>query len=512
MHSDAKVAVGVATLYLANIVTLVLNTLFLVLLTNSLHPIEEVGLVSFLNLVVVSVATLSVLALPVTGAGVTATPPAVTRFLSEFMRNAGSSARKVYLGSLLVCGAVSASIFVLLYVSPAASLIAGPLDQSTVFFAGLDAVVYSFAQLGTYSMLGTGRATGAGKVIIASSLARYACAAALLLLGAGPPGVFMGFVVGDALLAMFANASVSGALRHLPGPSLGLGQVRSYMASVFFAALMGLAVSQTDKLLAFFQQGLGDLAIYNVATVGAAVASFAPSAATNVLVPALSSYADEAKKRSMLRLYTRYISLTAVPMGFGLAAVSPFLLRLFGDAYVSGWPLLSVVAISISFSSIAAVYSSSLLVEDRAHHFTLSSLAALVVLVSVSVFAVPYVGLFGIALGRAGMMLAMLVAVAFFVHRSGMLVLDVAAYAKSLVASAAMGAVVFGVLYLGQGVGLATRAASVGAALLMMPAGLVIYLLIMKALRGFSQSDMDFIDTLLPSSLRFVSKLARRLL
>ena len=83
MHSEERVAAGVAALYLANITTLVLNTLFLVLLTNWVS-VQEVGLVTLLNVVVVSVATVAVLALPVSGTGLTATPPAVTRFLSEF--------------------------------------------------------------------------------------------------------------------------------------------------------------------------------------------------------------------------------------------------------------------------------------------------------------------------------------------------------------------------------------------------------------------------------------------
>ena len=512
MHSEAKVAVGVAALYLANISTLVLNTLFLVLLTNYIPP-AEVGLVSLLNVVVVSVATISILALPVSGSGVSATPPAVTRFLSEYIGSGEGSARRVYLFSLGICAALSAAVAGLISYAPVASLIAGPLDAQTVSFAALDALVYSFAQLGAYSMLGIGRATAIGKLIIASSALRYAAAAALLVAGAGPSGVFIGFLAGDLLLAVWSNATAFRLVEHQRGSGGDFGPVRRYMASVFLAAMVGLAVSQTDKLLAFFQQGLFNLAFYNVASVGAAVASFAPGAATNVLVPALSSYGDrEDLKRTMLKNYTRYISLTAIPMGFGLAAVSPFLLRVFGDEYATAAPLMSIISISISFSSIAAVYTSSLLVDDKAHHFTLSSVLALSSLVVVALVTVPVLGLRGIALGRAAMLFTMLGAVALFLRRTGSLVLDAEAYVKSLGASALMAAIVFGTLYLGQDFGLASRAASVGAALVMIPGGLIIYLLIMKALRGFNQSDMDFIDVLLPPSLRFLSKLARRLL
>lgn len=512
MHSEERVAVGVAALYLANITALVLNTLFLVLLTNFVS-VQEVGLVSLLNLVVVSVATIAVLALPVSGSGLSATPPAVTRFLAEFIGNGRGSARRVYLLSVAICGAVSVVIVAVISYPPVASMIAGPFNSNAVLFAGLDALVFSFAQLGAYSMLGAGKATAAGKLIIASSALRYAAAAILLVSGAGPSGIFIGFLAGDLLLATWGNASAFRGVEHFRASGVDMRPVTRYMVSVFAAAVVGLAVSQTDKLLAFFQQGFYNLAFYNIASVGAAVASFAPSAATNVLVPALSSYGgDGDKKRSMIREYTRYISIISMPMGFGLAAMSPYLLRTFGEDYVSAAPILSILSVSTALSSIAAVYTASLLVDDKAHHFTLSSVLALAGLIVVAVLTVPTLGLNGVALGRAAMLFIMLGAVAYFVRRSGMLVLDTEAYCKSLVASALMAAFVYGTLYLARQAWLVSRAAVVVGSTLMIPVGVLVYLVVMKAIKGFNQTDMDFFDALLPPRLRILSRMARKFL
>ncbi len=510
MHSEAKVAVGVAALYFANITTLALNTVFLVLLTNVLD-VSDVGLVTFLNVLLVTAATVAVMALPVTGAGVAATPPAVARFLSASGDEAASP-RRVYFVSALICAGISVAVFLLLAYGPIAAAIGGPFDSGPVFFAGLDVVVFSFGQLGAYSMLGTGQATSAGKLIVGSSVLRYFAAGLLLALGAGPSGVFMGFVLGDLSLAILSNASAGKSVGRLKSGSGGFAPVAGYMVSVFLAALVGVGVSQTDKLLAFLQQGLGNLAVYNVAATGAAVASFAPSAATNVLVPALSTYADPERRKSMLRTYTRYISLTAVPIGFVLAAVSPFLLQVFGEAYAAGWPLLAIVSVSISLSSVAAVYSSSLLVDDRAHHFTVSSLVALAGLVVVAVATVPYLGLTGIALGRAAMLFVMLGAVAYFARHTGMLVLDSDAYAKSVGASAAMGVVVYAALFFIATSVATSRAITVVSAVAMVPLGLCLYLLLMKGMKAFNESDLEFVDAILPRPLRFVSRLARMLL
>jgi len=512
LHSEEKVAVGVAALYLANITTLVLNTVFLVLLTNWVS-VQEVGLVTLLNVVVVSVATVAVLALPVSGTGLTATPPAVTRFLAEFTGSKKGSARRVYVASAIICGGVSVVAAAVVSYAPVASAIASGFSDTVVLIAGLDAIAYSFAQLGAYSMLGAGRAPAAGRLIIASSAVRYASAGVLLVSGYGPTGIFLGFIVGDALQAALGNISAFRDVRGTQAPVVDMKPVSRYMMSVLGAAAVGLAVSQTDKVVAFFQGGHFSIALYNVASVGAAVASFAPSAATNVLVPALSSYGgDSEKKRSLVKKYTRYITLVATPMGFGLAALSPFLLQVFGTQYASAAPVLAIISISIALSAVVSVYASSLLVDDRAHHVTYSSILALGALVVVAVLGVPTLGLAGVALARAAMLFVMLGSVAYFVKERGMLVLDAEAYAKSVGSASAMATFIYGGLSLIEKAGFGSRAEAVAGSLVMMPLGLLVYIAAMKLLRGFTHEDMDFVNALLPRRLRFLSRLFRTLL
>lgn len=511
-ETDAKIARGAAALYFSNITTLVLNTLFLVLLANYYASNQaEVGVVSILNVVLVSVTTISILASPLVGAGV-ATPPAVAKFLAQYRGSTDKSGRSVYLISLGICGALSASILLLSTYGPVADLVAGPSEAGAVFFACLDAVVYSFAQLGAYSMLGNGRTTSAGKAIIVSSVLRYAFASLLLLAGMGPPGVFVGFALGDSSLAIFSNYVTGLDLRRRPSGQVPSGPVLRYMSSVLLAALMGLAVSQSDKLLAFLQLGLPTLAVYNIATVGAAVASFVPSAVTNVLVPYLGGYAsDEGEEKKMLRSYTRHISLTAMPVGFELAAVSPFLLRVFGDAYASGAPIMAVIAISISLTAVSAVYTSSLLVDDRAHHFALSTVLGLVGLVVVAFLTVPTQGALGVAIARSAMLLVSSLLIAYFVWRAGRLVLDAGAYLKSLGASVLMAAIVLDVLVFLAREGLGRLGLVLGS-LIMMPVGFAIYLMSMKALKAFAEEDIDFLESLLPRWLGVLSRLARKFL
>lgn len=517
-ESDSRVARGVAALYVAGITTLGLNTLFLVLLTNLL-PQNEVGLISFLNVVLIAASTIGVLALPLIGSAHMATPPAVARFLSPFRGPGTARGRRVYFLSLGICAAASLAIVALSSYPPIADRVAGPQYASAVFFACLDAMAYSFGQLGVYAMLGTDRVASAGKLVMLSSALRYVFASAFILAGRGPGLIFVGFALGDSVLAVAANARAYRDLSPASEGGPGTRSVLKYMVSVFVAALVGLAVSQSDKILVYLRLNLTDLAVYNVATVGAAVASFIPNSVTNVLVPSLAAQGDhEDAKRDLLKSYSRHVNLTAIPIGFELAAVSPFLLKIFdltvatGDPYAQGGaPVMALIALAISFTAVSAVFSSSLLVDDRAHHFTVSNLLGLAGLVIVALLAVPTLGSFGIALGRSAMLFIIFGSTTYFVWRSGRLVLDVGVYLKSAAASGLAAAVVFFVLsYLNTfGVG---RTLMVVASVAMLPAGFLLYLAAMKALKAYKEEDMEFLESLLPSRLRFFLRIARKLL
>jgi O-antigen/teichoic acid export membrane protein len=380
-------------------------------------------------------------------------------------------------------------------------------------------MVYSFGQLGVYAMLGTDRVASAGKLIVVSSALRYLFASAFVLDGLGPAWIFIGFALGDLFLAATANFRAFGELRGGAEVSVPFRTVFKYMASVFVAALVGLAVSQSDKLLVYVQTDSVHLAVYNVATVGAAVASFIPNSVTNVLVPSLAAQGDnESAKRDLLRSYSRHVNLTAIPVGFELAAISPFLLKVFelvGTPNVpyaqGGAPIMALIAISISFTAVSAVFSSSLLVDDRAHHFTVSNLLGLVGLVLVALITVPTLGFLGIALGRAVMLFIILGSTMYFVWRSGRLTLDLPTYARSVGASGVAAAVLFLALTAIGDVS-TSRSGLVLASLVALPVGFVIYLVVMKSLRAYKEEDMQFLDSLLPRRLRFFSRLARKLL
>lgn len=489
MDAELKAARGAASLYFASVLSVVLNTGYLVLLTNLL-PQQTVGSVALLNVLVIAIATASALGIPVVGAGLSATPPAVARFLSEYTRAGnGRAARTVILISLVVCGVIS---FLLAFL-----LIRG-LPGRASEFAALDGVAFAFGQIGAYSLIGTENAGKAGGILVVSALLRYLAASVLLVAGFGAPGVFGGFIVGDVFLAV---AGVYLAARSIPAtgsPRVERG-LYSYMFSVLLSGLIGLGVSQSDRLIAFVQTGLGNLAIYNIAAVGASIAAFAPLAVTNALVPVLPLLGQPGSERRLkvLRDYTRYVCLVAMPAGFGLAAIAPLLLLLFGPSYTAGANLVAVMGIAIGLTAISSVYASGLLASGKTYLFLIGNALGLASLVGVSYFLIPTLGLLGIAVGRAAMLAVTLAAFVVFARMLKELVLDVAGYLKSVLSSAIMFLVTSGVVAL-VSPHLPLRGEDVVFAIVMLPASLVLFILTMRLLRAFGKEDFDFLERLLP--------------
>jgi O-antigen/teichoic acid export membrane protein len=496
-------------------VALLLNTGYFVVLTNLLGTqTAEVGIVTLFNILIALTATVSNLALPLGGAGSTGTPPAVSRFVSEYTaKGERGAARKILTYSVATAGALSLVLSFILFSNPRAYGIHDVAGGTAFYFAGIDAVVYSIAQLGAYSLIGTGRAVAAAYALIASNVLRY-FAASILLFYLGLFGIFLGFALGDFVLVIIALPLSFAETSHKTSSSVDRKLILTYMFSVLVSSLIGFGIGQFDKLLALFQGGTTQLAIYNVGIAAAAVASFAPSAITNVLVPTLSSIplTEVVRRRKLMEVYTRYVAFVSAPMGFLTAATSPFLLRVFGDQYVVGSPLVAIVALAVAFSAEGAVYSSFILAGRKTHLFLAGNLLGLFTLVVLAVPLLPRLGLTGVAVGRAGMVLVAATTFAYTVRKAGNFVLDGRAYVKAILGSVVSGGTVYLLLFFMSSQLSLTRLGSVISSFLALVPGVGIYLLFLKTSKAFSREDVEFLRAVLPKGLSWIAELAKKLL
>lgn len=507
IERDTKVATAAASLYVSNLVTLILNTAFIVLITNFL-PLAQVGLFSLLNIVVIIVSTFSVFALPVTGGSIIGTPPAVTRFLPD-LRLYPSSAKRLIIFSFLVSLVISSLSASIIYFTGLSSLIAPANQRQALSLALLDCIAYSLAQIGAYTLIGIGKATDSSKVIIVSNAIRYLSSLFLVVTGFGIQGIFAGFVAGDFILALssiFISLRGSGGSRYT---KIRTSRIAYYSLSVFGLSLTGLAVTQLDKILAYLGKGLESLGVYNIAVIGASIVSFAPSALINALVSYMPVY-EKHEIPNLVKEYTRYVSILTSPLGFCLASVSPYLLIIFGSQYTQGAPVLALIAIALSATSISSVFASGLLVNDASHLFTLSNVFGVVTLVFSSYIMLPFLGIFGVALGRVLMLCVSFITTYYFARKMYLGIADWNTFVKTILASAAMGLVIFSMAYLSFTYFLFPRIIVVLLSIFYVFLGFVIYLVELKFMRILGEEDIEFLRRILPERFEWIASLVKK--
>lgn len=513
LKAQASVARGATSLYAANIIVLVANTLYFLVLTNFLRSTLGVGIVTALNIMIWFLVTVCILAQPIAMQSPVPAPLAVLKFIPELLaKRARSGARKLFATSLafsLVIGAVIASVPI-----AAPSLIIPFLGGQAVSLtyvrlAGVDVLVVSLGQVCVGALIALGEMKSATLYLILWSAARYALASVLLLTFA-ISGVLAGWILGDAVLLVLSLQRSIRTLRVGGGRSgFSMSELVRYSLYTLLSALIGFGVNQADKVFTLARQGLPELAIYNVAIVAASFAGFAPYALLTVLLPALSSL-HAAKKlqqmHDMVHSYTRYVSIVVLPVAFGFASITDVALRIFGQAYAGGLVPSVIVSVATGLTAVGAVYAGALLASGELRWFTAANVVGLLGMVAVSYSLTPTLGLSGPAVGRATLMALVTLVYGFALFRKGFFEFDLKAFLSAAAGSTVMGLVVFFAL---------SFAHSFLLKLAMLPfvvvLGALIYLGSLRALRLLTRTDLDFVSDLTPTRLHWLLPIATKL-
>ncbi len=502
-HSRVAVARGATSLYIANVVVLVANTLYFLILTNVLRSTLGVGIVTALNLMIWFLVTICIFAQPVTMQSPIPAPLAVLKFIPDLIaRNARAGAARIFILSLGIAAVIAlgiGAVFILLPNVVAALLGGAGVLPMFIQLAAVDVIFLSLGQVCIASLIAVGEMRKATIYIILWSVVRYLLASVFLYYYS-ITGVLGGWILGDAVLLALAFRTSIGTFGARGGKAeFSMPEFVKYSSITFVSALIGYAINQADKLFTLAQQGLPQLAIYNVAIVAASFSGFAPYALMTVLLPALSSLhaANEVKEiRDLVRHYSRYVSIIVIPVAVGFASITSVLLRIFGPAYVSGLLPSVIVSLVTGLTAVGAVYAAVLLAVGELKWYTGANLLGLLSLAVVAYLATPVLGLSGPALGRASLMILAALVYGYAALRSGYFELDVRAFVCAALSSMLMGAVVFLGLSLFQ---------TFLTKLVMMPVfvavGALVYLGCLRVLRLLQRDDIEFIRDIAPAKL-----------
>ena len=505
-HSRVSVARGATSLYIANVVVLVANTLYFLILTNILRSTLDVGILTALNLMIWFLVTVSILAQPVTMQSPIPAPLAVLKFIPELIaRKARPSAGRIFGLSMGIAGAIAIAIGAVLIASPV--LVTPLLGGSAVLpmyvqLSAIDVILLSLGQVCVASLIAGGEMRSATIYIILWSVVRYVLAS-LLLFNYAITGVLVGWVIGDGvLLAVSLRKSVRIFGVGRGTVEFSVPEFARYSSITFVSALIGYAINQADKLFTLAQQGLPKLAIYNVAIVAASFTGLAPYALTTVLLPALSSlHASNGvgEMRELVQHYSRYVSIIVIPVAVGFASITEVALRIFGPAYVAGLIPSVIVSLATGLTAVGAVYAAVLLAVGELKWYTAANVIGLGSLAAVAFAATPVLGLSGPALGRASLMVLAAIVYAYATLRRGFFELDVKAFLGAIGSSFLMGVVVFFALSFFH-----TFLFKLAMLPVVVVVGGVIYLGALRALRLLRKDDLDFIRDIVPERAHFL--------
>ena len=365
----------------------------------------------------------------------------------------------------------------------------------TVFPAAL-----SFVAIGFLMGLKKFRAIATFRVF--AQLLRIASTVALVLIGLRIVGIVLGWAFFYLLMVLAILPMLIRFLKVSDNPrgqnGLNYGEILGFSLPIVGMNLLSYSLNSIDQYVVLKAVGLGSLGSYSVVlTAATAIIGVMGTPLVTTLTPSLSELNGKRGVEGVsagMRKAGHYISLFFIPVTFGLASLSPLaLLILGGEKYVSASIPLTIISLSLATYGISALIVSALTAMAKTKTLLVVMALASSVELGAGMLLTPSLGLVGASLSRALMYCSLLMLLVCLGRRYIPMDFDSRSNLKSLVASSAMA--------------LATYSFSslTGFSLILLPAylllALMVYVLVLSALKGLKKEDLKFFLKLLPAGI-----------
>ncbi len=487
-----KIASGIRSLTVQNLVNSVVGFVFLTLLLRLLSP-SDYGLYSSVLLVTTIGSSVAFFGLQ----------SAATRFVAYMAHDEGES--RVASRSIVVLSLVFTSIATVVFVllSPALSMYFTKSTNSAWVFAASGAWLFS----STISGIFQGLIQGMKKY---GSLARVLISANLAMVCLTVLGLFefhsiivpiVGWVFYGAVISVWSLAITRERL--LAAHPVGAGgrtvkKVLRYSIPLGVAGIVTGATGAADPLvgggmLSEAQEGAYYAAIAISGGIG--VMLFTPL--NTAFFPETSSNADDPSKLSTgLRLAFRYTMLALIPVSFALVGLSKQMIRLFSGgaaSYLTANPSLQLMSFFFLFVAMQGILTSLLLSTGKTKQVMMIGIVTVVLDIALSVLLVPSLGILGAATSRilvdvAGFLMAVYLTKSYLAG-----VADVGFHTKVFVASFVMLGALFSLSKF-----VSNRTLTLAPYALI---GVVVFLLCARGLRLLTEEDKRYLEHFMPATL-----------
>lgn len=390
---------GVSASLGANLVDTAVNALLIVVLARYLLSPDEYGLLFYALSVIGVVAMFGTLGIP-SSAG---------RYVTEYGELDRDQIRYVIRSSLVTL--LGLAVAVGLAVSLASPLIADFLDEpglAPILAAGVGYIVFqSLRSLVVSIFQGLNRVDLSALVNAINAVVRFLAVVALVLVGLGAVGAFLGYVVGFALGTAVGAVILYREFYRTYDSSVPReeGLVRRLLEySVPLTATRGATVldKRVDTILVGVLINPVAVAYY---TVGKQVAQVAVTPATSLgytISPTVGEQKAGKQETRAARVYERSfeaIMILYIPAVVGLFLVADPLVRyVFGADYVGGVVVVQVLSVYVLVNAVSRITSDALDFLGRARHRAIIKTTMAVANFLLNLLLIPTLGVAGAAI------------------------------------------------------------------------------------------------------------------
>ena len=280
-----------------------------------------------------------------------------------------------------------------------------------------------------------------------------------------------------------------------------------YSVPIFFSSIMGTSATYIDRIVVSYFINLSYLGIYNFALIIASAATFLVVPVSNLLIPKLSTFFSLDNKegfKSSIRILLNIVSLIYIPAALGIAALSRIILYEFaGPVYTVAYIPLMIIMFISSFFIGSVVLSSGISSIRKTKIFVYSSGFSLSANVILSILLIPTFNIIGAAIAYSSMNAVNFAIVYYYARKFEINNYDILRVARIWLSSLIM----FGAVFVVQGI----FPYSMPNIFLYILLGLAVYLVEIKIFHLVSDSEMDYILSVIPNRFSTLKCILRSL-
>ena len=499
---STKVGLGATSIYTANMINLFLSTISLAILTNFLST-TDIRVIAGIRIITFGIASIIGLSLAQTA----------SRFASNYISIGDENKARGFSKQCLFIVVLLSLVFFLIIITLSEDISSiffnNKIDSAWLAISALNLVSFSITQVLIGIMWGQNRIPAASSYQIIASLLRNILSISMVIYGMGVFGAIIGYLLADLLINFLLLRNLSGFLKGDTDYSSS-DDLFKFVIPLFISSFIIFFQLNLDKIFVQLNLGLPYLGVYNIAVIATSVASFIPQSISFALIPALSGLLSKNDREgfiSLSRSYTRYISIIVIPASFGIAALSPLLLKIFGPQYVIGSSSLAIVAIFVGLSCPIAVYTGQLISNGNTKLIMTSNILGLFTLIAITPVLIANFEMFGAALGKSIMSGIIFLSLILFVKIKGFFTIDYKSYFASIFSSLMLSILLYSVIIVTSSYNFQFLLV-----LFLIPIMFTLHLMILRLSNSLNESDFQFFKELLPEKLHpiviFASKIA----